>query len=53
MTSTRPYRKAQPLSFAVDQMTKGRGTQFHPECVDALVALLREREMAPAEEAGQ
>ena len=44
MTSTRPYRKAQPRAFALDQLAKGRGTQFHPDCVDALVSILEEQE---------
>jgi response regulator RpfG family c-di-GMP phosphodiesterase len=52
MTSTRPYRKAQPRAFAVDQLRRGRGTQFHPQCVDALLAILREQVEATAETAG-
>jgi response regulator RpfG family c-di-GMP phosphodiesterase len=48
MTSTRPYRKGKPISFAMQQLEMGRGTQFHPDCADAFIALLREREMIPA-----
>jgi len=48
MTSTRPYRKGKPISFALEQMQMGRGTQFHPDCADAFVAILREKEMVPA-----
>jgi cyclic di-GMP phosphodiesterase len=49
MTSTRPYRKAKPISFALDQLETGKGTQFHPDCVDAFLEILRENEMLPVE----
>ena len=48
MTSTRPYRKGKPISFALQQLEMGKGTQFHPDCADAFVEILREREMIPA-----
>ncbi|HNR35604.1 MAG TPA: FHA domain-containing protein [Candidatus Hydrogenedentes bacterium] len=37
MTSNRPYRKGLDPQIAIDELLKGRGTQFDPECVDALV----------------
>lgn len=43
MTSTRPYRKAQPRAFALQQLRKGSGSQFHPEAVDALLSILDEQ----------
>ena len=53
MTSSRPYRKAQPRAFAVDQMTRGRGTQFHPDCVDALLSILSEQSAATEQASGK
>jgi len=47
MTSTRPYRKGKPISFALQQLEMGKGTQFHPDCADAFVAILKEKEMIP------
>lgn len=35
MTSSRPYRQAQSVDFALSELRVGRGTQFDPECVDA------------------
>lgn len=40
MTSTRAYRKAMSREQAVDQLLKGRGSQFHPEVVDAFLSVL-------------
>jgi HD-GYP domain-containing protein (c-di-GMP phosphodiesterase class II) len=40
MTSDRSYRKALPVSEAVAELRHGRGTQFDPQVVDALVASL-------------
>jgi len=45
MTSTRPYRKGKPISFALQQLEVGKGTQFHPDCVEAFIAILHEKEM--------
>ena len=42
MTSTRAYRKAMTKEQAVEQLTKNRGTQFHPAVVDAFLAVLAE-----------
>jgi len=36
MTSARPYRPQQTLDFSLSQLSAGRGTQFDPQCVDAL-----------------
>jgi response regulator RpfG family c-di-GMP phosphodiesterase len=51
MTSTRPYRKGKPISFALQQLQMGRGTQFHPDCADAFIELLQERQMIPQAQA--
>jgi HD-GYP domain-containing protein (c-di-GMP phosphodiesterase class II) len=40
MTSDRSYRKALPLDEAVAELRRGRGTQFDPVVVDALIASL-------------
>ncbi len=37
MTSNRPYRKGLDPQIAIDELIKGRGSQFDPECVDAFV----------------
>ena len=42
MTSNRPYRKGMDPELAIAELEKGRGTQFDPECVDALVRCYRE-----------
>jgi len=42
MTSNRPYRKMQTIEFAFGQLNQGIGTQFNPECVKALMDLLKE-----------
>jgi HD-GYP domain-containing protein (c-di-GMP phosphodiesterase class II) len=43
MTSTRSYRRALPMEVAFDELRSKAGTQFHPECVDALIAAIEER----------
>jgi len=40
MTSDRPYRKALPIQDVVSRLLKGRGTQFDPLIVDALIRVL-------------
>ncbi|MFQ5471713.1 MAG: diguanylate cyclase, partial [Dehalococcoidia bacterium] len=40
ITSNRPYRVAQSESAAVEEIVRGRGGQFDPEVVDALIRLL-------------
>ncbi|HXY17661.1 MAG TPA: HD domain-containing phosphohydrolase [Gaiellaceae bacterium] len=41
MTTVRPYSDALPASMAVEQVRAGRGTQFHPDVVDAFLAVAR------------
>jgi HD-GYP domain-containing protein (c-di-GMP phosphodiesterase class II) len=48
MTSARPYRPGRSISFALQQLEQGRGTQFDPRCSDAFIEMLREKEMLPA-----
>ncbi len=38
MTSNRPYRKGLPAEVAIEELVKGKGTQFDPQIVDACVA---------------
>jgi putative nucleotidyltransferase with HDIG domain len=40
MTTDRSYRKALPLEVAIGELTKHSGTQFAPDVVDALVAVV-------------
>ena len=40
MTTDRSYRKALPLSVAVAELRANSGTQFAPDVVDALLAVL-------------
>jgi HD-GYP domain-containing protein (c-di-GMP phosphodiesterase class II) len=37
MTSNRPYRKALPFEVALNEISKGKGTQFDPEIVNAFL----------------
>lgn len=39
MTSDRPYRKALSLEQALDEVHKGAGTQFDPDCVRAFLEM--------------
>jgi HD superfamily phosphohydrolase YqeK/heme exporter protein D len=43
MTSTRAYRKALSQDVAFEELCKGKGTQFHPASVDALIAAIERR----------
>ena len=43
MTSTRSYRRALPQEVAFAELRDKAGTQFHPDCVEALIAALEER----------
>ena len=43
MTSDRPYRGAMPPEMAIQQLLNGRGSQFHPDPVEAFLSVL-ERE---------
>jgi putative nucleotidyltransferase with HDIG domain len=40
MTTDRSYRKALPLSVAIDELRTNSGTQFAPDVVDALIAVV-------------
>ena len=40
ITSERPYKKAWPLSEALDLLRSGRGSHFDPACVDVFFASL-------------
>ena len=42
MTSNRPYRKGLDPNFAISELEKGRGTQFDPQVVDAMVKAFNE-----------
>jgi len=43
MTSTRSYRRALPQQVAFAELQRGAGTQFHPDCVDALIRAIEQR----------
>ncbi len=42
MTTDRPYRRALPLATAIEELRRCAGTQFDPEVVDVVLALLGE-----------
>jgi len=41
MTTDRPYRAALPLETAIEELERGRGTQFDPAVVDVLIEIAR------------
>jgi HD domain len=43
MTSTRSYRKALPQEVAFEELRNKSGTQFHPECAEALIRAIEKR----------
>jgi hypothetical protein len=43
MTSTRSYRKALPQEIAFQELRDKAGTQFHPECAEALIRAIEKR----------
>jgi HD-GYP domain-containing protein (c-di-GMP phosphodiesterase class II) len=43
MTSTRSYRRALPMEVAFEELRNKSGSQFHPDCVDALIGALEDR----------
>lgn len=43
MTSTRSYRRALPQAVAFAELRDKGGTQFHPECVEALIRAIERR----------
>lgn len=44
MTTNRVYREALSIDEAIQEIIRGRGTQFHPEVVDAFLNLLYEQQ---------
>lgn len=42
MSSDRAYRKALPKDVVIEELIKGRGTQFDPEITDVFVEMLKE-----------
>lgn len=44
MTSTRSYRRALPMETAFEELRSKAGTQFHPACVEALIAAITARD---------
>src|SRR3954447_13355036 len=46
MTTTRSYRKAMSLEAAREELIRNSGTQFDPQVVDALLAIVREEQVA-------
>ena len=46
MTSNRPYRKGLDPEFAIQEIEKASGTQFDPQCVDALIRAYRSQKIA-------
>jgi HD-GYP domain-containing protein (c-di-GMP phosphodiesterase class II) len=46
MRSDRSYRKAFPLQEAIAELKRGRGTQFDPTVVDALIATIQRHSLA-------
>ncbi|MGH2399440.1 MAG: HD-GYP domain-containing protein, partial [bacterium] len=47
MTSARAYRAALPVDHAVGELVRGRGTQFDPKIVEALLQCLAAEEFSP------
>jgi len=52
MTTDRPYRRSLGRDAAVAELVANRGTQFEPDVVDALLAILGERREEPSAAAG-
>ena len=48
MASDRPHRRGMGAEMALEQIDQGRGSQFDPAIVDALVAVLRGPRAVPA-----
>ncbi|MDX1721310.1 MAG: HD domain-containing phosphohydrolase, partial [Salegentibacter mishustinae] len=44
MTTNRPYREALTVDQAIEEIIKGRGSQFHPQVVDAFLQLLHDQQ---------
>lgn len=48
MTSNRPYRKAQPVEWAVGELVNKKGTQYDPEIVDVFVNWVTREMLEPS-----
>lgn len=46
MTSSRPYRKGMDSEVAIAEIEKNKGTQFDPDCADALIKAYREGKLS-------
>jgi HD-GYP domain-containing protein (c-di-GMP phosphodiesterase class II) len=46
MTNDRPYRRALPVTEAIDEIIRSSGSQFEPKLAEAFLELVRERRMA-------
>ncbi|MDQ6991867.1 MAG: HD domain-containing protein [Mariprofundus sp.] len=46
MTTHRVYRQARPLSFCIEQLMKGSGTQFDPQVVAVAIAVIARGEVS-------
>ncbi len=53
MTTDRPYQRALSFEEAFAEVRDGRGTQFHPDVVDAFVALARQGRVSSGAELGR
>ncbi|GEM_PF-1988296 len=42
MTSNRPYRKAQTVEWALEEIIRKKGTQYDPEIVDVFIKMIRQ-----------
>lgn len=45
MTANRVYRKKLDFAYVIEELKKGRGTQFDPELVDILLQLIEDKEI--------
>ena len=42
MSSKRSYREMLPQDYIIDELEKGKGTQFDPEVAEAMIQLIKE-----------
>ena len=49
MTANRVYRKKLDIDFVIDELKKGRGTQFDPNLVDIMLDLIEDGEINVAQ----
>jgi HD-GYP domain-containing protein (c-di-GMP phosphodiesterase class II) len=48
MTTNRSYRAAMPLPAAIEELRACSGTQFDPDVVEAIIAIVGDRGSLPA-----